>query len=224
MWTTVQLTRTRTRTRTHAQIGSRHAVQCRHTGIILGWRTASTPGRNQMIQARGQRKGWRGRGGEQDRRNAAWPRARGSRTVPRELVSCWCWCWSGWAGLSCACSVVADCRFVPSPWRNLEMRAARAWWVARRLGRGGWKSKVGSRACQRRQDSQDSGPAESLPKILMQAGLQKRIATTNNMLNAPNMPSTVGNRRKLSERTPAAAPAARAAPRALDVCPALSPS
>lgn len=27
------------------------------------------------------------------------------------------------------------------------------------------------------------GRAESLPKILMQAGLQKRIATTNNMLN-----------------------------------------
>lgn len=86
------------------------------------------------------------------------------------LISC---AGPGWAGLSCACPAVPYCRFVPAPWRNLEKRAPRAFVGARRLGRGGWKSKVGSRACQRRQDSQDSGPAESLPKILMQAGLQK---------------------------------------------------
>lgn len=52
------------------------------------------------------------------------------------------------------------------------------------------------------------GPAESLPKILMQAGLQKRIATTNNMLTA------VGNRWKLSEHT---------SPAALDVRLAVPP-
>lgn len=43
-------------------------------------------------------------------------------------------------------------------------------------------------------------PAESLPKILMQAGLQKRIATTNK--HAQRRPLRVGNIRKLSEQSP----------------------
>lgn len=43
----------------------------------------------------------------------------------------------GRAELSCACFAVAYCRFVPSPWRNLEMRAPRALWV-QRAPREGW--------------------------------------------------------------------------------------
>lgn len=68
-----------------------------------------------------------------------WPRARGSRTVPPQALLCWMELGLGLgrAELSCACSAVAYCRFVPPPWRNLEMRAPRALWV-QRAPREGW--------------------------------------------------------------------------------------
>lgn len=81
-----------------------------------------------MIQARGQ-KGGESEGGRRWKECSVASRAREGRTVPPKLGLCSVGAGPGWAGLSCACSAVAYCRFVPSPWRNLEMRAPRALWV-----------------------------------------------------------------------------------------------
>lgn len=75
------------------------------------------------------------------------------------------------------------------------MRAPRALWVPGASGGVDGNQKWVAGPVSGVKTRKTRGTAESLPKILMQAGLQKRIATTNNMLNAVETHTT-----KLSER------------------------